>query len=234
MLRVMVRSAETKPNAESAFDERGYALVCDAVDRELCDRVVAELVPLRAGSRDLLDAPWCRELSTIVRENGGVALFVPTEFVTVQCILFDKSSRANWLVAMHQDLSIPVRDPIEHPELAGWSQKDGVLYVQPPVSVLENLVAVRVHLDDCGSASGPLRVVPGSHRHGRIQADEATALRQQLGETECRAPRGSALVMRPLLLHASSKAAANVRRRVLHFLYGPRNLPFGLAWHRAV
>jgi hypothetical protein len=40
--------------------------------------------------------------------------------------------------------------------------------------------------------------------------------------------------MRPLLLHSSSKAQAHAPRRVLHFLFGPEQLPCGLKWHRAV
>lgn len=39
--------------------------------------------------------------------------------------------------------------------------------------------------------------------------------------------------MRPLLLHASSKATGRSRRRVLHFVYGPAQLPSGLRWHEA-
>ena len=82
---------------------------------------------------------------------------LPQEAVAVQCTLFDKSTDKNWLVALHQDLSIPVRERILNPECAGWSVKEGVVYVQPPVAVLESLLAVRVHLDDCGPESGPLR-----------------------------------------------------------------------------
>jgi hypothetical protein len=39
--------------------------------------------------------------------------------------------------------------------------------------------------------------------------------------------------MRPLLLHASSKATGTSRRRVLHFVFGPPDLPLGLAWARS-
>jgi hypothetical protein len=42
------------------------------------------------------------------------------------------------------------------------------------------------------------------------------------------------LVMRPLLLHASSKATSLTPRRVLHFLFGPPSLPLGLEWQWAV
>jgi hypothetical protein len=36
--------------------------------------------------------------------------------------------------------------------------------------------------------------------------------------------------MRPLLLHASSKAINGPPRRVLHFVFGPSHLPEGFRW----
>ena len=45
---------------------------------------------------------------------------------------------------------------------------------------------------------------------------------------------GDALLMRPLLLHASTRINGGGNRRVLHFLFGPPNLPFGLQWHTTV
>ena len=51
------------------------------------------------------------------------------------------------------------------------------MYVQPPVSVLEQLVAVRIHIDDCLAESGALRVVAKSHSNGRLDRKTAEALR---------------------------------------------------------
>jgi ectoine hydroxylase-related dioxygenase (phytanoyl-CoA dioxygenase family) len=154
--------------------------------------------------------------------------------VAVQCTLFDKSPDRNWLVALHQDLSIPVRERVESAECSGWSEKEGHLYVQPPVNVLERLVAVRVHIDDCPAESGALRVVPHSHMEGRVDPSQADALRQHHGETVIPVAKGGVLLIRPLLLHASSKATSLTPRRVLHFVFGPPALPLGLEWRWAV
>ncbi len=43
-----------------------------------------------------------------------------------------------------------------------------------------------------------------------------------------------ALIMKPLILHASSKSSSDERRRVLHFVFGPRTLPLGLEWQLAI
>ena len=216
------------------LDESGFAAVPGALAVDQCVELVTALDGAgsgQAGSRNLLDVSACQQLAATFKAHTQVGPLLPHGAVAVQCTFFDKSADNNWLVALHQDLSIPIQERVAHPDCSGWSKKEGVLYVQPPVAVLESLVAVRAHLDDCGSANGPLRVVPGSHRHGRLSPEAARALREQRGAFECIARRGDVLAMRPLLLHSSSKAQAKAPRRVLHFLFGPGALPCGLKWH---
>ena len=140
----------------------------------------------------------------------------------------------NWLVPLHQDLSVPVMAQRIAPGFTAWSRKEDGIFVQPPVQVLEQLVAVRLHLDPCSSIDGPLQVVPGSHALGVLAPNEAVSARASRGTFECTAGVGDALLMRPLLLHASSKSSGTSMRRVLHFLFGPRELPSGIAWRHAV
>jgi hypothetical protein len=65
----------------------------------------------------------------------------------------------------------------------------------------------------------------------RLQADPR--LVDALPHAFLPVPRARAMLMQPLLLHASSKATGTSRRRVLHFLFGPPALPCGLAWPHA-
>jgi hypothetical protein len=220
----------------SALDEAGFAAVPGVLAASQCAELISALAAGcgRPGSRNLLDVPACQRLAATLKAHGQIGPLLPRGAVAVQCTLFDKSADKNWLVTLHQDLSIPIQERVADHACSGWSEKEGVLYVQPPVAVLDSLVAVRAHLDDCGSGNGPLRVVPGSHRHGRLSKAAARALRDQHGALECVARRGDALAMRPLLLHSSSRAQAQAPRRVLHFLFGPRELPCGLTWYRAV
>jgi hypothetical protein len=203
-----------------AFEHDGFCIVPAVLGADACHAVAGRIPAAdagRAGTRCLLSQPWCADLAR-----------------ALQCTYFEKSAGQNWLVAVHQDLSIPVAARVEDSGLQGWSEKEGELFVQPPAAVLERLVAVRLHLDECSPADGPLRVVPGSHTSGRLGPDAASRRRDLHGEVVCTARRGDVLVMRPLLLHASSKAHGTSRRRVLHFLFGPRELPLGLAWRHAV
>jgi hypothetical protein len=61
-------------------------------------------------------------------------------------------------------------------------------------------------------------------------ASAARQERNRSGEFCVAVPRGGIMAMRPLLLHASSKASNDSPRRVLHFVYGPPDLPEGLRW----
>jgi ectoine hydroxylase-related dioxygenase (phytanoyl-CoA dioxygenase family) len=93
------------------------------------------------------------------------------------------------------------------------------------------MLTVRLHLDDCQADNGPLRVVPGSHAQGRLTRERIKALRESTGEVSCVAPLGSALLMRPLLLHASSPARLPSHRRVVQLEFARRDtLPPPLKW----
>jgi Phytanoyl-CoA dioxygenase (PhyH) len=219
------------------LNETGFAEIAGVLDYGECVELLSALDSSRserAGSRNVLDFAACQRLATYLKNHAALDSLLPRGAVAVQCTLFDKSADRNWLVALHQDLSIPVQERVPNPECSGWCVKEGVLHVQPPVALLQTLTALRVHLDDCAADNGPLRIVPGSHRHGRLSIEAATALRHQHGERVCLARRGDVLAMRPLVLHASSKARAKAPRRVLHFLFGPKELPCGLKWHRAI
>lgn len=218
----------------SAFDDDGFSVVTALLSHTELARVDSALAGRsRIGARDLLAEPWCFELALRLQADARLRDALPRAHVPVQCTSFEKSVERNWLVPVHQDVAVPVAGRVAHPALSGWSNKGGTWFVQPPVDVLEQLVAVRLHIDDCGAGDGPLHVVPGSHRHGRLADASAIALRDACGTVACPVPRGGAMVLRPLLLHASSKATGSSRRRVLHFLFGPRALPCGLAWPHA-
>jgi hypothetical protein len=223
--------------SSTSFSDDGFAVVARVLTDADCDRLSTLTDALstgQPGTRNLLDHDWCAGLARSLRTHPDIAAAIPAGHVAVQCTYFEKSVGQNWLVPIHQDLSIPVRERVDHPALRGWSDKEGGVFVQPPVEVLEQLVAVRVHIDACGLDDGPLQFLARTHTRGRIDAPQASALKRELPLTTCSVPRGGALLMRPLALHASSKATGASRRRVLHFVFGPPALPFGLAWTRTV
>lgn len=186
----------------------------------------------RAGTRALLSgSPAVAAIVCAPAVRGLAAAVLGPACFAVRTILFDKTPGANWKVAWHQDLTIAVRARREVAGYGPWSEKEGVPHVQPPAAVLERMVTVRLHLDDCGEENGPVRVIPGSHASGRLRSEAIAAWRDRVSEHSCVVARGGALVMRPLLLHASSPARAASHRRVLHIDYAAGALDGGLDWH---
>jgi len=148
----------------------------------------------------------------------------------VRGIMFDKPPEANWKVPWHQDLSITVKEKKGVSGFGSWSRKAGVLHVQPPDSVLQNMLAVRIHLDDCGESNGAVRVIPGSHLQGRLNTEQIQRF-STARAVFCAVAVGGALLMRPLLLHASSASVSPFHRRVIHLEFASGALPRGLEWH---
>jgi hypothetical protein len=182
-------------------------------------------------------------LRNLLRDSAAVQSFVRTPALralasavlgpacaAVRVIWFDKTPAANWRVTWHQDLTIAVAARCDVDGYGPWSEKDGVVHVQPPVRVLEQMLAVRVHLDDCDADNGPVRVLSGSHRAGRLGPAEINEWKERVPAEECLAARGAVLAFRPLLLHASSPARVARHRRVLHIEYAAPVLDERLAW----
>ena len=219
-------------SAPSQLEKSGYAVLPRCVSAERLASLRGELDSAlsEAGRRNLLgDSPAIAEFAA-TELAAVVQPFASADCFPVRAILFDKTPQTNWKVAWHQDEFIAVSERREVEGFAGWSLKEGVWHTQAPVSVLERMLTVRLHLDDCGADQGPLRVLPGSHLAGRLDAGEIAAIRNATPAEEIHCRAGDALLMRPLLLHASSKATQPARRRVLHVEFACDELPVGLNW----
>lgn len=200
----------------------------------------SEVEALRQSLRSLDVAPGHRQLMR--RVPAVAALAVSTKILNlvaavlgegafpVRSIFFDKTPEANWLVPWHQDLTIAVDRQTNIPGYGPWSTKDGVAHVQPPTELLESMVTLRLHLDDCGEPSGALRIIPESHLSGRLNASQIAEMRSRRSEVLCAARAGDALLMRPLLLHSSAEAVSPIHRRIIHLEYAGCRLPAGLQW----
>ena len=92
-------------------------------------------------------------------------------------------------------------------------------YALAPACALSRIVALRVHLDDSRGDNGPLRVIPGTHRRGLLSDAEINQVVQRAAPVDCLVTAGGIVAMRPLILHASSKAETARPRRVLHIEY---------------
>lgn len=148
----------------------------------------------------------------------------------VRALFFDKTPERNWFVAWHQDRTVSLNRRVEIPGWEQWTLKDGVQHVQPPTAVLEQMVTIRLHVDDADEEGGCLNVIPGSHRFGVLAPEEIDRTVQASTPRACVVAAGDAVIMRPLLLHSSSKSRRNAPRRVVHLEYSSYELPLDVSW----
>lgn len=232
----MTRATHTVSLAEEqrrALEDDGFArvdgLVREPVLSALAGAFRDEVVG--AGRRDGLRLDAVRALAAAEPIRAVVRMVLGPQAFAIRATLFDKTPAANWLVAWHQDATVAVRARCDVPGFTAWSVKAGIAHARAPVDVLASMVAIRVEVDGTDAAGGPLRVVPGSHRHGILGAEAIAQFVATTPAVECHVPAGGALLMRPLLLHASSRATVPAHRRVVHLEFAAGELPGGLAWY---
>lgn len=218
-------------------EERGFAVVPNLLNatevRNLIEELTAaDITATRSrGVRNLASRVWA--VADLAASRGPRSL---AESVLgpgprlVRSILFDKVPDANWAIRWHQDKTIAVERRLEVRGYGPWSTKEDVTSVQPPARILEDMVSIRIHLDDCGPDNGALQVIPGSHRRGKLSGAKADEWIATHPATTCAVGAGGALVMKPLLLHASPASLRPSHRRVVHLDYAVGDLDGGLQW----
>jgi ectoine hydroxylase-related dioxygenase (phytanoyl-CoA dioxygenase family) len=145
--------------------------------------------------------------------------FLGTNPIPYRATLFDKSTAQNWLVPWHQDTALPLCERRDVQGWGPWSIKAGITYAHAPATALSRVIALRLHFDDSRADNGPLRVLPGTHALGVLSDADIQRLVGEIASVECVVRAGGIVAMRPLIVHASSKAKADVPRRVLHIEY---------------
>jgi ectoine hydroxylase-related dioxygenase (phytanoyl-CoA dioxygenase family) len=214
------------PEIRPDLGQKGYFVLESVFSHTEISDLIQRLPALgdRAGTRSLLEETVGQECAADERVIDLVRSALGTVAKPVRGILFDKTPDTNWTLGWHQDTKIAVLERRDVAGYSAWSVKEGVVHCRPPVHVLENMIAVRIHLDDCGESNGPLQVIPASHRQGFCDVvNEAEAV-----QLTCKA--GDVILIKPLTLHASSKSDSPSHRRVIHIEFCAVQLNGGLCW----
>ena len=223
---------------QQALATAGWAITDPVVDAAAITELRECVAPLtqsgRGGARNLLDEPRIAALAASPILRQFAAAILGTSCFAVRALFFDKTLDANWKVVWHQDLSVATQQRADVTGYGPWTEKAGVPHVQPPVDVLEHMLAVRLHLDPCTEDNGPVRVLGGTHRLGRLTPAAIDRTRAEQVESTCVVAEGAVLAFHPLLLHASSPATHPGHRRVIHVEYASGPLAHPLDWHRRV
>jgi ectoine hydroxylase-related dioxygenase (phytanoyl-CoA dioxygenase family) len=215
------------------IEDQGYIIVDSGLDAQTLRELDRQLDTSNAGQRNLLDLLIVRRLARSNAVRGLMEPVLGPHCFAVRGILFKKTGGANWKVSWHQDCVIAVTERKVVSGWGPWSIKDGAHHVRPSSELMSRTLAIRIHVDDCGSDNGPLRVIPSSHKRGFLSDWEIQQYPKD-GALTCTAIRGEALLMRPLLLHSSSVAKGPNARRVVHLEFAADELPCGLAWRDRV
>lgn len=216
--------------------EQGFELEKQFISPELVQTLISEITSSNEfktphGIRNAEKRFTCiAKLANSKKIIAKARSILAEEPQLVRAIFFDKTPEKNWLVSWHQDKTVSVNKQQNIEGWGPWSLKDNTHHVQPSESVLSNMVTFRIHLDESNSESGCLKVIPSSHIRGVLKQAEINALAGESKFIECEANAGDMLIMRPLILHASSKATNPSHRRVIHLEFSSFELPDGLSW----
>ena len=188
-------------------------------------RKSADLFAIRQFLKEVpstLDTIFNDKLKGVLRPLLGDRYFV------VKSIYFDKPQTSNWYVSYHQDLTISVDRKLSLNGFDFWTTKQNQFAVQPPLDILQNVVTVRIHLDDTDENNGALKVVPKSHTKGIYRPETIDWAIER--EVSCNVSKSGIMLMKPLLLHSSGRTSNNRQRRVIHIEFSNQELPTELNW----
>jgi hypothetical protein len=180
----------------------------------------------------LKEVPQAIPLIFTERFNGIIRKVFGNDYFVVKSIYFDKPGESNWFVSYHQDLTISVNKKLELEGFGPWSVKQHQYAVQPPLDILERNFTIRIHVDDTDESNGALRVIPKSHLRGICRPETIDWSKEK--EVSCKVPKGGIMIMKPLLLHASSRTTNSKTRRVVHIEFSNRQLPGPLQWSELI
>jgi ectoine hydroxylase-related dioxygenase (phytanoyl-CoA dioxygenase family) len=229
----------------SELNEAGFAIISPYVS-ELLINAMSACIPsqpflnssVRGGQqvfaiRRLLHT--VSALKPLLVEAGIASLaqhYFAEEVKVIRSIYFNKPDGANWIVPWHQDLTVNVVAQHETLGFTGWAEKEGQITAKAPTFMLNRILTVRIHLDDCDAENGALKVIPGSHLKGELRPEQANG-NSYYNAVTCAVPKGGVMLMRPLLLHSSARSQGR-QRRVIHLEFCSDNLPLPLQWSEAV
>ncbi len=217
-------------NIYSAEEVKQIIKLIETTDQEKeTFRKSANLFAIRQFLKEIpevSDLVFNQKLKSVIQNIFG------TDYFVVKSIYFDKPGGSNWFVAYHQDLTISVKEKHETPGFGPWTVKQQQFAVQPPLSTLENIYTVRIHLDDTTTENGALNVIPQSHLKGIYRPE--TINWQIEREVSCSVNTGGVMLMKPLLLHSSARTTNQNQRRVIHIEFSSIKLPDGLEWSETV
>ncbi len=195
----------------SNFADVGYVVIPELLGRDEAHALYEELgrLPLRSSVADVPGAPSGRrhanERCLLAHERFRELLLHPVLADVVSAAL----ATSDWHLLAYEAVEIAPH--------AGKERDWHCDFHHPCADAL--VVNVGVYLLDMVAASGPLLVIPGSHRRGR-EPSAAEVAQRLPGEVPLLVPAGSAVAFHGRLWHTASANSRDEARRALFAYFG--------------
>ncbi len=223
---------------DNIYTKREVDKICTSLNNHFKDQG-KKMKKEYAIRRLLMEMPQLNELLFNKNLNIILKAINPEAYLT-KAIYFNKEEANNWYVTTHQDVAINVAKGDKHKKAEkvwkkmvngyyGWTEKDDVVSVCPPEDISKNRFTVRIHLDDANERNGALKIIPGSHN--ATHTDETIGMITENSiPVVCEVHSGGVQLMKPLILHSSTKNKSKKKRRVIHLEFASMDLQKGLQW----
>jgi len=142
---------------------------------------------------------------------------------------YNQIPTANWFTALHQNITIPVKEKVATEGFTGWSKKDGITSVMAPVELLRNCFSIYIHLNHSNSTNGALKTLPGSHKK-ILNMQERNLFTENVYTQVAAVKAGGVHIVKPLLLQAFGESTENQAVHLLQLDFCSATLPGGLEW----
>tara|TARA_R110002124_G_scaffold13349_8_gene61770 strand:- start:5392 stop:6066 length:675 start_codon:yes stop_codon:yes gene_type:complete len=213
-----------------AFEKDGRVWFRGAIhENDLLHFDAAAVLNAKAGAR----VKNSKAMRTALAKNSALMQTITSldpDAKPVRVVAFNKTSDTNWGMPWHQDRVIAVTDRAGVQGFHNWTKKSSVWHCEPPQSVLDGMLFVRVHLDDTDATNGAMEIAVGSHKEGIIPAATAEMVAGRYPIESCDAKRGDVLVLKMLTLHGSRVSKTVKNRRVFRIDFAPFDLSAPLKW----
>jgi len=215
---------------KNEFEKNGRIWLRDAISEDdLLKFDAAAVLDSKAGVRVKISSA----LSAALASHGSLMQAISTinpVAKPVRVLAFNKTPDTNWGVPWHQDRVIAVADQQDVQGYDKWTKKSDVWHCEPPQQVLDEMLFVRIHLDDTDCTNGAMEIAVGSHINGIVPAATAEATAHRYPIESCEAKRGDILVLKMLILHGSKPSTVASNRRVFRIDFASFDLPAPLNW----
>lgn len=215
----------------------GFAFADVRLSERQCDYISSALpsaADLRSAGRRLLSHPTILALLRHQQLGGCLRAFTGRELVAVAARLVVHAVASDPVVQWHQNRVVAVRERMDVHGYGPWTTLLGVPHVEAPSSVLKQMIALRIQLDTTPAGNPEFHVLPGSHRAGKLTPEQIEQLTATVTPLTLSLPKGSLLLMNPLLVHSVATGAQPSHCRVLQVEFAPVEAISPLQWSSAV